>query len=63
MGRLQVSTLVTNNLTNNLPHTGRWVRTQAFTGYGCARGSQSHHASPTACVAWRPGLMPLSCTT
>ena len=30
------STLVTNDLTNNSPYTGRWVRSQALTVYWCA---------------------------
>lgn len=58
------STLVTNDLTNNSPYTGRWVRSQVMTGHGCAAsGPQPHHASPAACVAWRLRSMPMFCAT
>ena len=57
------STLVTNDLTNNSPYTGRWVRFRVLAGHGCAQVGPVHYAPPAACVARRLGMVPMSCMT
>ena len=54
------STLVTNDLTNNSPYTGRWVRPQLLTGHGCPASVHAGHQRPDQQLALHRPLGVLS---